>query len=236
MIKRRFYKIDHADRGNASDSSSSSSDFEPEAEETEESEEHTIPEVNGDDESGSTSSGYKSEDSSANDVDVNSSDDVETSNERKVPINHTNELLNKHDSEVSERKADIVDENESLPADVPTHVLKCKSVFKCRICPRIICLTEDTLRAHLQSKRHARSEKLLSEGRLKAMLNSDGELENQEKQHKKRQRKKVKISSPQNKAYNTSDEKVQMKWRKYGKNISNLMQVFSISIWTLDLY
>lgn len=57
MLKRIFYKIDHADRGNASDSSSSSSDFEVEAEATEESEEHAIPEVNEDNESGSTSSG-----------------------------------------------------------------------------------------------------------------------------------------------------------------------------------
>ncbi|KAI5684329.1 hypothetical protein M9H77_05557 [Catharanthus roseus] len=60
----------------------------------------------------------------------------------------------------------------------PTHcALKCKSVYKCRLCPRIVCLSEETLRAHLKSKRHARSEKLLKEGRLKLMLNDDGKIE-----------------------------------------------------------
>ncbi|XP_028785517.1 uncharacterized protein LOC114741423 isoform X1 [Neltuma alba] len=184
MIKRRFYKIDHGDRDDASDSSSSSSDFDQEAEPTEESEEHVIPAVNEDNESGSTSSGYKSEDSSANDIDVNSpdhlfsEDDVEKVGGRKVTANA--ELFNKHDSEVSERESNIDGEKEWVPEDISSHILKCKSVFKCRICPRIICLSEETLRAHLQSKRHARSAKLLSEGRLKAMLNSDGEIETQE--------------------------------------------------------
>lgn len=74
-----------------------------------------------------------------------SEDDVE-----KVSINQ--DLFSKPDSTVSERKSDIVGEKECLPEDMPIHVLKCKSVFKCRICPRIICLTEETLKAHLQSK------------------------------------------------------------------------------------
>ncbi|KAL6007401.1 hypothetical protein ACLOJK_032898 [Asimina triloba] len=65
-------------------------------------------------------------------------------------------------------------------------VLKCKSVFKCRLCPRIVCLSEETLKAHLNSKRHARSKKLLSEGRLKFMLNSDGEIEEDLETHAER--------------------------------------------------
>ncbi|XP_061338355.1 uncharacterized protein LOC133285184 isoform X2 [Gastrolobium bilobum] len=179
MIKRRFYKLDHGDR-DASDPSSSSSDSELEAEATEESEDDPIPQVKQDNEVGSTSSGYESEESSANDVDVNSAGQL-----------------------FSEDDAGIINERQTLVnMELP--------VFKCRICPRIICLTEDTMRDHLQSKRHARSEKLLSEGRLKAMLDSDGEIENQEvseiqtkdteenvkknhkgqKQHKKRLRKK----------------------------------------------
>ncbi|XP_054788090.1 uncharacterized protein LOC129293954 isoform X2 [Prosopis cineraria] len=216
MIKRRYYKIDHGDRDDASDSSSSSSDFDQEAEATEESEEQVIPTANDDNESGSTSSGYKSEDSSANDIDVNSTgqlfseDDAEKIDGRKVTANA--ELFGKHHSEVSVRKSNIDGEQKCLPEDIPSHILKCKSVFKCRICPRIICLSEETLRAHLQSKRHARSQKLLSEGRLKAMLNSDGEIENLEvsetqtnttdnpeknsegqKQNKKKLRKKASI-------------------------------------------
>ena len=31
-------------------------------------------------------------------------------------------------------------------------ILKHKSVFKCRLCPRIVCLSEETLKAHLSSK------------------------------------------------------------------------------------
>lgn len=41
---------------------------------------------------------------------------------------------------------------DSTQADLDDCVLRCKSVFKCRLCPRIVCLTEDTLRAHLYSK------------------------------------------------------------------------------------
>jgi hypothetical protein len=56
-------------------------------------------------------------------------------------------------SESDSEKPNVIAETKPLPADIPTtYVLKFKSVFKCRICPRIICLTEDTLRNHLQSK------------------------------------------------------------------------------------
>lgn len=36
--------------------------------------------------------------------------------------------------------------------DLEGCILKCKSVFKCRLCPRIVCLTEATMTAHLKSK------------------------------------------------------------------------------------
>lgn len=39
-----------------------------------------------------------------------------------------------------------------LPSNLPDCVVKCKSVFKCRLCPRIVCLTQETLQAHLISK------------------------------------------------------------------------------------
>lgn len=60
------------------------------------------------------------------------------------------QLSDTHGAKVSE--SDIVGEKESLPADVAAYILKCKSVFRCRLCPRIVCLTEETLRAHLKSK------------------------------------------------------------------------------------
>lgn len=77
---------------------------------------------------------------------LSSEDDAGTINERQILINK--ELPSKCDSE----KSNVLAERQPLPTDMASYVLKCKSVFKCRICPRIICLTEDTLRDHLQSK------------------------------------------------------------------------------------
>ncbi|RRT71503.1 hypothetical protein B296_00018848, partial [Ensete ventricosum] len=71
-------------------------------------------------------------------------------------------------------------------ADFANYILKHKSVFKCRLCPRIVCLSEDTVKTHLKSKRHARSRKLLGEGRLRLMLNSNGEIEEDQETHSER--------------------------------------------------
>ena len=64
--------------------------------------------------------------------------------------------VNEEDSETgNERKSHInsqLSDKELLSGDFPACVLKCKSVFKCRICPRIVCLNEETLKAHLKSK------------------------------------------------------------------------------------
>lgn len=77
---------------------------------------------------------------------LSSEDDAGVINERPMLINR--ELPSKRDT----KKSNILAEKESLPTDMPSYVFKCKSVFKCRICPRIVCLSEDTLRDHLQSK------------------------------------------------------------------------------------
>ena len=60
------------------------------------------------------------------------------------------QLSGSHVAKIAE--SDMVAEKDSLPADVAGYILKCKSVFRCRLCPRIVCLTEETLRAHLKSK------------------------------------------------------------------------------------
>ncbi|KAJ0099352.1 hypothetical protein Patl1_21395 [Pistacia atlantica] len=182
MIKRRFYRLEHADTNDAADSSSSSdSDSELEGQATEESEDDAVAEVNGNDESCSTSSGYEREDSSADEINVDSSgalneDDAEIGNDEEIFVD--NQLSSKQGAEVT--KSNTIAEKASMAAGVPDCILQIKSVFRCRICPRIVCLTEETLRAHLNSKRHARSDKLLKEHRLKSILNDDGEIENQE--------------------------------------------------------
>ena len=77
-------------------------------------------------------------------------DDAKTGNERQVPL--ANQLFGKSGSEILEEQSNIVANEESLPVDFPDCVVKCKSAFKCRICPRVVCLSEETLRAHLKSK------------------------------------------------------------------------------------
>lgn len=187
MIKRRFYKFEHGDKDNVSDSSSSSSDSELEVEATEESEsekeEEEVVQIKENDQACSTSSGYESEDSSANEVGADSAGLIDDGNDESEGDKHifiSEKLQSKHGAKILETKSNIPIKEEPLPDDFPACILKCKSVFKCKLCPRIVCLNEKTMRAHFKSKRHARSEKLLKEGRLKAMLNSDGKIENQE--------------------------------------------------------
>lgn len=52
----------------------------------------------------------------------------------------------------TEIESETTAEKASMPADFPDCVLQIKSIFRCRICPRILCLNEETIRAHLNSK------------------------------------------------------------------------------------
>ncbi|KAL8472653.1 hypothetical protein ACS0TY_029749 [Phlomoides rotata] len=164
MIKRRFYRLDHSNRDAASGSDSSSSDsyLEPEASdeshETEiedgDEEENVVSDVRVKGEA-SSSSGYESEDSSVNEVNLDSSglptsdDDAAAQNGVQNMLGsfadvETNSLLaGAHNSPEKDGKTDF---------DTADCVIKCKSVFKCRLCPRIVCLSEDTIKAHLSSK------------------------------------------------------------------------------------
>ncbi|GKA25037.1 hypothetical protein Tco_0711070 [Tanacetum coccineum] len=132
---------------------------------------------------GSCFSGYESEDSSGNEVNLDSADSASNNDDSedegsKKEVNDIRSSAENHSEMVNTENTDAA--NGGMASDVLDCVLKSKSVFKCRLCPRIVCLTEESLKAHLTSKRHARSEKLLKEGRLKKMLNSDGEIEDGE--------------------------------------------------------
>lgn len=209
MIKRRFYRHEHGDRNSGSDSSS---DSELEAEAAEETEaEDDIAEVKEYRQSHSSSSGYKSEDStSANEVDVDSSG---------LLTNDDNIFIKSHSSskryaEIVGRLSNTVAEKDSVLSEVDC-ILKCKSVFRCRLCPRIVCLSEETLKTHLKSKRHARSEKLLSEGRLKLMLNSDGEIEEEEEDGETHAERHARIvAATQNSANSKKKNKGRQRQRK----------------------
>ncbi|KMT18608.1 hypothetical protein BVRB_2g027390 isoform A [Beta vulgaris subsp. vulgaris] len=200
MIKRRFYRADRGDRDDAS--SSSSSDSEVESRSSEDSEnEHPNPEpesepepepvsnveADSDDDDdddddnrfpskikhpSSSTSGYESEDSSGNEIDAESADDDDSDSGKDGGKLDESPILKEENGELTTQAKD-----QSAVDDLPLCVLKCKSVYKCRLCPKIVCLNEESLKTHLKSKRHSRSEKLLSNGRLKCILNSDGEEE-----------------------------------------------------------
>ncbi|KAL0450041.1 UNVERIFIED_CONTAM: hypothetical protein Slati_1560500 [Sesamum latifolium] len=145
MIKRRFYRFEHGNRDDPSESSSSS-DSEVEAEATdeteveeEEDEENVAADVREKGEA-SSSSGYESEDSSANEVNLDSSG------------------LPTSDDDVAAQAVgqDIIGSFTSAEGN---------NVFpKAEVTPE-------------KDERHARSEKLRREGRLKLMLNDDGQIE-----------------------------------------------------------
>lgn len=76
-------------------------------------------------------------------------EDDGTGNEKKIPVGP--QIFGKHGAAIFNEEFDGVAQKES-PAGLPDFVLKFKSVYKCRICPRIVCLTEETMRTHLNSK------------------------------------------------------------------------------------
>ncbi|CAH9104617.1 unnamed protein product [Cuscuta europaea] len=188
MIKRRFYKLEHGDGDAPSQSSSSSSGSEIDAasaeEEDEEQESH-------EEHYDYDRKRYESEDSSANEGILDSSglpandDDSGT-----VTYGESKSRISNFGGGVSDSIQHKTMTESYVPNENSIHILRHKSVFKCRICPRVVLLSEEALNAHLKSKRHARSEKLLKEGRLKLMLNQDGRIDGQEEEDSSRKKEK----------------------------------------------
>lgn len=228
MIKRRFHKGGHGgDSSDSSSSSDSDSDSIPEVEEPKENEQEQAEDQDDEKEEGqegddvaieidtlekkkkkknkrkkrpsSSGSGYESEDSSINEVTVDSSGllaSEEESTERGGEGSQFTEKAGTRETQeaVSKSADGTLNFDDSLRSEFADCILKCKSVFKCRLCPRIVCLSEDTVKAHLTSKKHARSKKLLGEGRLKSMLCSDGEIEEDLETHAERHMRTVALA------------------------------------------
>ncbi|CAN6543592.1 unnamed protein product [Malus baccata var. baccata] len=161
MIKRRFYKLKHGDKDGLSNSSSSSSDSEIEPQATydsdEEEEYDAVEQFKDDAQSCSTSSGYQSEDISANEVPIDSSglpitEDDDASTGHEIPDLIADQLLGKSGSELLEKESYIMPDEESIPVDLPDCIVKCKSAFKWKLCSRVVC-------------------------RLKTILNADGKID-----------------------------------------------------------
>eukprot|EP01018_Ginkgo_biloba_P027035 Gb_29741 [translate_table: standard] len=72
----------------------------------------------------------------------------------KLEHDRVNKTIAISQSKLSNQWAEAVDETEKDRAldDLDDCVIKCKSVFRCKLCPRIVCLSQDTMRVHLDSK------------------------------------------------------------------------------------
>ncbi|KAF3339770.1 histone-lysine N-methyltransferase SETD1B isoform X1 [Carex littledalei] len=247
MIKRVHYKVDHGDQsgGSSSDSSSSDSGTESDAdaparpkEQVSESESEsesggeqavtveTNPESDDEDKVEeevfyqkqpslpSPGSGYESEESSGNEVDEDSPGlvaDMEEEKETKPIKKHKKGGI---------VKADAAKENSTGIEELDSCILKSKSVFRCKLCPRIICLSEKIVKQHLESKRHARSKKLFEGGRLKVMLNSDGELEEDYETHAERYARTLALAEegPHVPKKDTGRQRQRLRRKKRAKN------------------
>ncbi|CAN6445854.1 unnamed protein product [Victoria cruziana] len=213
MIKRRFYRVEHGEgdapssASSSSSSSASSSDEEgAEKEERETEEDDEVGEdsneehdgggekVSGEREESGPQSGYESEESSANEIDcdpsgvmINEEPDITDGRNNRDPMfdEESEEGIAGANQMVSTTLTSPSTTSPSQP-ELLDCVIRLKSVFKCKMCPRIVCLSEETMKTHLKSKRHGRSEKLFKEGRLKFMLNDDGEIMEEAETHAER--------------------------------------------------
>lgn len=185
MFKRQFYAVDHADNDDASSSDSSvntgsdsDSAHEPEDENDEASSPNDV--TPGSEDSDSEEGGEPGESESED-------EEWSTFRDRNVkvvqPIDSAQFLSKKTKTE----GADESGEAEAPPESVGDRiVLRIKGVLKCRYCVKVICLSDESMKTHLLSKRHARSLKKLANGKLKVQLNSDGEEEEEAETHAER--------------------------------------------------
>lgn len=198
MIKRQFYSLEHRSRDNKASSASSSSSSESEADSA-----YASQSANDEEASSPGFSGQPphipDDDAVAaenNDSDIASTewrlDGADSYNEDSLK-RHCKEKLTSSKASLSNQWADLVAETLNDKADDFSEecIIACKNVLKCRLCPKTICLTSETMRAHLISKKHARSLKHMKEGKLKVMLNSDGEEEEQGETHAERHARTV---------------------------------------------
>ncbi|KAF6983972.1 hypothetical protein CFC21_002049 [Triticum aestivum] len=217
MIKRRYFRQDHGDNSASSSSSSSGSDSdrdpaeeevseeevegEQEKEEEDDDEEAEVEsgeeqEKEVDEQAEDEGSGYQSEDSSGHHVDSPCAGLLSDENSSLVYEQYQAIRLpaKKASSGDADSAEGAVNKDDTVEVDFNNYILKCKSVYKCKLCPRIMCLSEEMVRVHLESKRHARSKKLLGEGRLKMVLNSDGELEEEAETHAERHARTIALA------------------------------------------
>lgn len=84
------------------------------------------------------------------------SNDKEESSARSGNLKDNHLVIDVHAVEKDDKLLKVGDKpcdpNDPIQAELANCILKLKSVFKCRLCPRIILLNENTVRTHLSSK------------------------------------------------------------------------------------
>ncbi|KAG0588771.1 hypothetical protein KC19_2G267700 [Ceratodon purpureus] len=216
MFKRQFYAIDHADHGGDEPSSSDSSVNSGSDDDSghEEEEDDASSPSHGDAAPGSDDS--DDEDGGGEPGDSESDEEWDAYRDRNVKVVQSidsSHFLSKKPAEALTdgakkiaKKGEKKDLKKSAKKDVEDSeeedseeeeeveevlvgdgvVLRVGGILKCRYCVKTICLSDETMRAHLLSKGHARSLKLLAAGKLKVQLNSDGEEEEEGETHAER--------------------------------------------------
>lgn len=191
MFKRQFYAVDHADNGQ--DSSSDESDLGTSDDDSDEENEEVAQRSGGssDDEAAASEEGSDEDEDDDDEMRDSESEDEEWSafrdrNIKVVQPIDSSYFLSKKSAEASvDGKEHTKTENVEEPVGDGV-VLRIRGVLKCRLCVKVLCLSDETMKAHLQSKRHAKSLKRLAAGKLKVQLNSDGEEEDEAETHAER--------------------------------------------------
>ena len=80
------------------------------------------------------------------------SDDDEHSSPRNQECREISLPIKKSSSADADSAKSADNTDDAVDADFPNCILKCKSVFKCKLCPRLICLNEEMVKIHLKSK------------------------------------------------------------------------------------
>uniref|UniRef100_A0A0A9EMZ7 Uncharacterized protein n=1 Tax=Arundo donax TaxID=35708 RepID=A0A0A9EMZ7_ARUDO len=196
MIKRRYFRQDHGDKSGSSSSSSSSSGSDSDREPAEEAvaDEEVLEEQEEEQEAGGEESGEEKE---LEELEPQVQEEISDDDEHSSTKDEDQEIslpVKKSSGGNADSAKSAANRDDAVDEDFANCILQCKSVYKCKLCPRIMCLNEEMVRVHLKSKRHSRSKKLLEEGRLKLMLNSDGELEEEQETHAERHARTIALA------------------------------------------
>ncbi|GAQ85163.1 hypothetical protein KFL_002220070 [Klebsormidium nitens] len=221
MYKRRDYHLLHANnQKDASDSSSSSgSDADARADR------QSALSDSEDEGSSLRSSGIEGESDADQDrqgaVRIVASCDRETDNDREPSSDEETGLFERRQqsqgAEPSNPWAEAVEDTERGRNELDDEelVVQVGKVFKCRLCPNVLCLNEGTMLAHLKSKKHARYLQQLAAGRGRLLIDSDGEdLAEEAETHAERHARMLHLAAAEGAASEAAEKESPLKKKR----------------------